>query len=170
LRANSDNPAKDDQVRRCLRHSFGKAAHREDWKISDCSTDLIVTEALKEVRLSIADETIKEPGPASLELAVRAAYPLVVSRRLTADRNFGDAQADRRTPGEVLDAMRRTTDGVYQLAQALKDFGSDGQQIRAVQEDAGQEAHGWVWGPDGERRISAEPVSAAGKGARASPG
>jgi hypothetical protein len=135
LRATGDNPAKADQVRRCLRHSFGKAVHREEWMSTDRSTDLIVAEALKEVRLSIADETIKEPGPASLELSVRAAYPLVVSRRLTVDRNFGDTQADRRTPGEVLDAMRRTTHGVYQLAQALRDFGPDGQQIRAVDED-----------------------------------
>jgi hypothetical protein len=135
LRATSENPAKADQVRRCLRHSFGKDVHREGWDSTDRTTDLIVAEALKEVRLSIADETIKEPGPASLELAVRAAYPLVVSRRLTADRNFGDTQADRRTPGDVLDAMRRTTYGVFQLAQALQDFGSDGQQIRAVDEN-----------------------------------
>jgi hypothetical protein len=136
LRATSDNPAKADQVRRCLRHSFGKAVHREEWQSTDRSTDMIVAEALKEIRLSIADETIKEPGPASLELAVRAAYPLVVSRRLTADRNFGDTQADRRTPGEVLDAMRRTTHGVHQLAQSLRDFGCDGQQqIRAVEEN-----------------------------------
>jgi hypothetical protein len=135
LRAATENPAKADLVRRCMRHAFGKAVHREEWESTDRNTDSIVTEALKEVRLSIADETITEPGPASLELAVRAAYPLVVSRRLTADRNFGDAQADRRAPGDVLDAMRKTIPGVYQLAQALRDFGSDGQQIRAVDED-----------------------------------
>ena len=118
-----------------MRHAFAKAVHREEWDSTDRNTDNIVAEALKEVRLSIADETVTEPGPATLELAVRAAYPLVVSRRLTADRNFGDAQADRLTPGEVLDAMRKTIPGVYQLAQALWDFGSDGQQIRAVDED-----------------------------------
>jgi hypothetical protein len=135
LRATADNPAKADLVRRCMRHSFGKAVHKEEWESTDRNTDSIVAEALKEVRLAIADDSIKEPGPASLELAVRAAYPLVVSRRLTADRNFGDAQADRRTPGDVLDAMRKTIPGVYQLGQALRDFGSDGQQIRAVDED-----------------------------------
>jgi hypothetical protein len=133
LRATAENPAKADQVRRCMRHSFGKAVHREPWESTDRSVDVLVNEALKEVRASIADDS--EPGPASLELAVRAAYPLVVSRRLTADRNFGEAQADRRTPGEVLEAMRHTTQGVLQLAQALRDFGSDGQQIRAVAED-----------------------------------
>jgi len=137
LRATAENPAKADLVRRCMRHSFGKAVHREEWESTNRSVDTIVAEALKEVRMAIADDSITEPGPASLELAVRAAYPLVVSRRLTADRNFGEAQADRRTPGEVLDAMRRTTHGVLQLGQALQDYGSDGQQIRAV-DDEGQ--------------------------------
>ena len=135
LRAMADTPARADLVRRSMRHSFGKSVHREPWETTDRGIDTIVSEALKEVRMSIADDSITEPGPASLELAVRAAYPLVVSRRLTADRNFGEAQADRRAPGEVLDAMRRTTHGVLQLAQALRDFGSDGQQVRAVDED-----------------------------------
>jgi hypothetical protein len=135
LRATTDDPGRADLVRRCMRHAFSKPVHHEEWKSTDRNTDTIVAEALNEVRLRIADETITEPGPASLELAVRAAYPLVVSRRLTADRNFGDAQADRRTPGEVLDAMRKSIPGVYQLAQALRDFGVDGQQIRGVDED-----------------------------------
>jgi hypothetical protein len=135
LRATTENPAKADLVRRCMRHAFGKAVHREGWESTDRNIDNIVAEALKEVQLSVADDTITEPGPSSLELAVRAAYPLVVSRRLIADRNFGDSPADRRTPGEVLDTMRKTIPGIYQLAQALRDFGFDGQQIRAVDED-----------------------------------
>jgi hypothetical protein len=96
---------------------------------------VLVIEALKEVRQSIADTSLEEPGPASLELAVRAAYPLVVSGRLNADRgSANNAQPDRRTPGEVLDAMRRTVRGVHQLAQAVRDF-ADERQIRAVDQD-----------------------------------
>lgn len=135
LRATAEEPAKADLIRRCMRQSFGKAVHRGGWESTNKSVEKLVEEALNEVKMSIADESIAEPGPSTVELAVRAAYPLVVSRRLTADRNFGEPQADRRTPGEVLDAMRRTTHGVYQLGQALRDFGRDGQQIRAVDED-----------------------------------
>jgi hypothetical protein len=65
LRATADNPAKADLVRRCMRHSFGKAVHKEEWESTDRNTESIVAEALKEVRLAIADDSIKEPGPAS---------------------------------------------------------------------------------------------------------
>ena len=135
LRAVADEPAKTDQVRRYMRHAFGKSVHRAHWQSTGRDTDQIEKEALKEVRQSIADATVDEPGPASLELAVRAAYPLVVSGRLNADRgSLGNAQPDRRTPGEVLDAMRRTVQGVYQLGRALRDFANE-QPIRAVDED-----------------------------------
>lgn len=134
LRAVADEPAKTDQVRRYMRYAFGKAVHRAHWESTDREVDVLVTEALREVKQSIADASFEEPGPASLELAVRAAYPLVVSGRLNADRgSAGNAQPDRRTPGEVLDAMRRTVQGVHQLAQALRDFAAGG-QIRAVDE------------------------------------
>jgi hypothetical protein len=77
----------------------------------------------------------EEPGPASLELAVRASYPLVVSGSLNADRgSAGNEQPDRRTPGEVLDTMRRSVQGVYQLGQTLRDF-ADSSRIRAVDEE-----------------------------------
>jgi len=67
-----------------------------------------------------------------LELAVRGAYPLVVSGRLNADRgSANNNQPDRRTPGEVLDKMRLTLQGVHQLGQALRDFAAR-QPIRAV--------------------------------------
>jgi hypothetical protein len=133
LRATAEDPGKTDQVRRYMRHSFGKSVHREKWESTDRDTEHLAKEALKEVQLAIGDGNITDPGPASLELAVRAAYPLVVSGRLNADRGTNNnAQPDRRTPGEVLDAMRRSTQGVFQLAQALRDFAADGQQIRAV--------------------------------------
>src|SRR5262249_43501780 len=51
------------------------------------------------------------------------------------DRNFAsNERPDRRQPGEVLDAMRRTVQGVHQLVQALKDFAGS-QLIRAVDEN-----------------------------------
>lgn len=135
LRAVADEPAKTDQVRRYMRHAFGKSVHREDWESTGKDTDQLVKEAFSEVRAAIAEGAVDEPGPASLELAVRAAYPLVVSGRLNADRGTANnAQPDRRTPGEVLDAMRQTPQGVHQLSQALRDFAAD-QPIRAVDED-----------------------------------
>lgn len=135
LRAVADDPAKVDQIRRYLRHAFGKSVHRSPWESTGRTTDRLVAEALTEVRQSIALQNGEEPGSASLELAVRAAYALVVSGRLNADRgSANNEQPDRRTPGEVLDAMRRNVQGVHQLGQALRDFG-DGVAIRAVDED-----------------------------------
>jgi len=134
LRANADDPAKSDQIRRYLRDSFGKAAQRGKWDSTDRTVDTLAAEALNEVRQAIASEAPADPGPASLELAVRSAYPLVVSGRLAADRgSANNLQPDRRNPGEVLDAMRRTIQGVHQLAQSLQDFASS-KPLRAVDE------------------------------------
>jgi hypothetical protein len=129
------DPAKTDQVRRYMRHAFGQAVYNEKWEGTGRDTEALAKEALQEVLLSIGNEDITDPGPASLELAVRAAYPLVVSGGIRADRGTANNdQPDRRNPGEVLDAMRRTVQGVHQLAQALRDF-TAGQHIRAVDED-----------------------------------
>ncbi len=134
LRAVSDDRGKVDQVRRYLRHAFGKAIHRETWSATARPTGTLVSAALEEVRIAILAGEIDEPGPASLELAVRASYPLVVSGRLNADRgSSGNEQPDRRTPGEILDTMRRSVHGVHQLAQALSDYEA-GVAIRAVDE------------------------------------
>lgn len=135
LRAVADDPARTDQIRRYMRHAFGKSVHRETWSATDRDTDRLVKEALAEVKQAIGAGAEGEPGPASLELSVRAAYPLVVSGRLNADRgSANNEQPDRRTPGEVLDAMRQSVQGVYQLGQALRDFSSE-PAIRAVDED-----------------------------------
>lgn len=135
LRAVDRDRADVDQVRRYLRHAFGKAAHRRGaWKATSRSIADLEAAALREVTQAIASDA-DEPGPASVELAVRAAFPLVVDGRLSADRGTsGNAQPDRRTPGEVLDAMRRRPQGVRQLGQALRDY-SEGKSIRAVDED-----------------------------------
>ncbi len=135
LRAVAEDPEKVDQVRRYLRYAFGKSVHRSDWEPTGRTTDQLVKDALIEVEKSIGDQTSDEPGPASLELAVRASYPLVVSGRLNADRgSANNEQPDRRQPGEVLDAMRRSIHGVLQLGQTLRDF-ADETPIRAVDEN-----------------------------------
>jgi hypothetical protein len=134
LRAVSDDRGKVDQIRRYLRHAFSKSTHREDWKATGRSTDQLVKAALEEVRAAIGSGQTEEPGPTSLELAVRASYPLVVTGRLNADRgSSNNDQPDRRTPGEVLDTMRRSAHGVHQLGQALRDYEA-GTAIRAVDE------------------------------------
>jgi hypothetical protein len=135
LRAHVDDPAKTDQIRRYMRHAFGKAAHQDTWESTARVTEQLLADALNEIREAIGGQSDSAPGPASLELAVRAAYPLVVSGRLNADRGSNNnEQPDRRNPGEVLDAMRRTTQGVFQLAQALKDYAAN-EPIRAVDEE-----------------------------------
>ena len=134
LRAMSETPAKVDQIRRYMRHAFGKAAHRAHWQATGRSIEQLTQAALVEVREAIGAGSIEEPGPSSLEMAVRAAYPLVVGGRLNADRGFNNDQPDRRTPGDVLDAMRRSEQGILQLSQALLDFGSD-KPVRAVGEN-----------------------------------
>ncbi len=135
LRAVADDPSKADQIRRYMKHAFGKASHREYWTGTDRAIEQLTTAAMDEVHQSLAGAGGHDPGPASLELAVRAAYPLIVSGKLNADRGTNNnEQPDRRTPGEVLDAMRQTSQGVHQLAQAVRDFASR-RQIRAVGED-----------------------------------
>ncbi len=133
LRAVAEEPARKDQIRRYLRQSFSKSVYREVWESSQRSNEDLVKAAMKEVKAALGDPTIAEPGPASLELSVRAAYPLVVTGRLNADRGGRNEQPDRRMPGEVLDAMRRNVHGVVQLSQALNDFAADN-PIRAVDE------------------------------------
>lgn len=135
LRAYPGDRSRVDQFRRYLRHAYGKAAHRGSWDATRRPTDQLVQAAHSEVRSALQKGDTAEPGPASLELAVRAAYPLIVTGRLNADRGTSNnLQPDRRTPGELLDTMRREPHGVLQLGQALKDF-SIGDHLRAVDED-----------------------------------
>jgi hypothetical protein len=97
-----------------------------------------VDESLAELRSDPEDG-----GPATLELAARAAFPLIATLKLWGDQGSGRDQADRRTPGEVIDAMRRTRAGVHQLAGALDDYDA-GVPIRAV--DASGKV---IWTDDG---------------------
>lgn len=134
LRSVANDPSRIDQIRRYLRQSFGRFLHTRQWEPTGRSDGQLVKDALSEVKAWIGDRNGDDPGPSTIELAVRASYPLVVSGRLNADRgSAGNEQPDRRTPGEILDVMRSSLQGVHQLAQAIEDF-SDGVSIRAVDE------------------------------------
>jgi hypothetical protein len=135
MRSVANESAKLDQVRRYLRDAFDQSIYDETWASTGRDTDTLEKEALGEVQRAISNGTTTEPGPATLELAVRAAYALVITSSLHSDRGTRDNnQPDRRLAGEVLKAMRCTVQGVHQLAQALRDF-AGGQHIRAVEDD-----------------------------------
>jgi len=123
------------KLRRHMSSAFSKAVYKQPWKTTGRSTDNLLQDALKEVQHALADASISEPGPSTLELAVRSAYPLIVSGALVEEQggNTGSQQPDRRNPAEVLDGMRRTPFGVRQLAQAIRDFSAE-RQLRAVDE------------------------------------
>jgi hypothetical protein len=128
---------KNDQTRNYMRLAFVQSVVSDKWQCTDRDTESLATAALREVRQSIRAESHSDPGPASLELVVRAMYPLIVSGKLKATLGSrGNDPTDRKLPAPVLDVMRRTLQGVYQLRQALRDFAT-GQQIRAV-DDSGQ--------------------------------
>lgn len=137
MRSISDEPAKTDQIRRYMRIAFGESVRNEEWQSTDRDVEVLTKEALKEVARSIKTNGQPEPGPASLELAVRAAYALIASGSLKAILGSrGDQELDRRMPSQVLDVMRRTPQGVHQLSQALRDFAAE-TAIRAV-DDSGK--------------------------------
>ncbi|MET4449497.1 hypothetical protein ABIB75_007811 [Bradyrhizobium sp. GM2.2] len=134
LRAVAEDPGRVDQARRYLRKGFGKAVHAGDWAPTGRATDVLAAAALDEVRAAMIAGRSDEPGPSTLELAVRSALPLVIDGRLSGDRGTANnLQPDRRTPAEVLEAMRQTPQGVHQLAQALRDHAA-GKPIRVVDE------------------------------------
>jgi hypothetical protein len=113
-------------IYRALQTGFADVLASEPWQASYRATDDVVAAALREVERGAGS------GPASLELAARAAFPLVVRRQLFADRGTKDnSQVDRRQPGTVIDRMRTNEWGIRQLGQALTDHAA-GRKIRAV--------------------------------------
>lgn len=96
-------------------------------------TDVLVAEALEEYK----EDPAGDPGPARLELAARAAYPLIATLSLWADRgNHDNPNADdRRRPGEVIDTMLSSRLGIHQLHRAIVDHGGGRRTLRAVNDD-----------------------------------
>jgi hypothetical protein len=113
-------------IYRALQTGFADVLASEPWQATYRATDVVVAEALREVGRGAGS------GPASLELAARAAFPLVVSRQLFPDRGTrNNDQIDRRQPGTVIDRMRSSEQGIRQLGQAISDRAA-GLRIRAV--------------------------------------
>ena len=135
LRAVSDDPGRIDQARRYFRKAFGKAVHSGEWAVTGRDVPTLVADAMAEVRDTIATNRPEEIGVSTLELAARSAFPLIVAGRLSGDRGTaGNEQPDRRSPGDVIDAMRQDLKGVRQLGQALLDHAA-GRPIRIVDEE-----------------------------------
>lgn len=127
----SVDPTQIKRVRLDLKHAFGQSLHRQAWSSTGRDTECLASAALQEVRAALSGESGSDPGPATLELAARAAYAMIVAHGLTANLGSAEGVQDRRKPGEVLDIMRRKEQGVHQLAQALRDT-SAGRRIRAI--------------------------------------
>lgn len=116
-------------IYRGLQTGFSDSLASHPWQATYRSTDEVVSVALGELGRGV------ESGPASLELAARAAYPLVVSRQLFPDRGTkNNDQPDRRAPSGVVERMRTSEWGVRQLGQAIEDHAGD-RPIRAVSAD-----------------------------------
>jgi hypothetical protein len=114
-----------ERIRRYLKESFTNELAKDQWEATFRSPEELSAAALTETESG-------NPGPATRELAARSAYPLVVNGQLL-DRGPRDEKqpVDRRKPGEVINRMRATPQGVYQLRQALTDV-RDGRRIRMV--------------------------------------
>ena len=113
-------------IYRALQAGFADSLASESWQASYRPNEEIIAGALREIERGAVS------GPTSLELAARAAYPLVVNRQLFPDRGTSNnKQVDRRQPGTVIERMRSSDWGIHQLGQALTDHAA-GQPIRAV--------------------------------------
>ncbi len=121
-----EDSRKRERMRKYLKSAFpGELA--KDWEATFRGTEELAKAALEEVVKG-------EPGVATRELAARSAYPLVINGQLTGDRGTqNNDQPDRRQPGEVIDRMRGTRHGVYQLKQTLLDSAA-GRRTRKVDE------------------------------------
>jgi hypothetical protein len=133
MRALDDGARHRERVRKYMNDAIAQDWHRRPWTPTQRPIDELERAALREV--GAVAQPGDDPGPASVELAARAMYPLVAGLQLHGDRGTRqNDQVDRRTPGGVLDSMRRSEHGVRQLAQAVRD-GLEGLRIRAVDPD-----------------------------------
>lgn len=139
LRGMDDEPRRLDRIRRYLRKGFGQTVHATDWTPTGRSRREIRKAALDEHHDMIGKAAA---GATTVELATRAAVPLIASGVLSGDLGTRDnQQPDRRTPAEVIEAMRQTPQGIHQLARALHDY-RKGNPILAVDEEGSVIQHG----------------------------
>lgn len=119
-----------DRIRRYMQDGFGEAVRDGNWKATFRSPDDLLQAAMRDY-----DANPDRFGSDRLELAARGAYPLIASLQLHADRGTANNnQPDRRTPGQVIDAMLREPSGLRQLHRALIDH-ANGHPIRVVDEN-----------------------------------
>jgi hypothetical protein len=137
LRGIDVSPREAEQKRKYLIRSIPSAAERRggtasEWKATAKPHAQLMLEAQDEVQQAQASGK-HEPGPATVELAVRSVLPLIVNNALTGDRGSKDSdQPDRRQPWQVIDAMRQTTRGVRQLGEVLREHTEGKKVFRAV--------------------------------------
>ncbi|MEU6183820.1 hypothetical protein [Streptomyces coeruleorubidus] len=121
-----------DRVRRYMQHGF-VSVRDNHFKPTHREADAVLADALGEFDHNPAGQ----PSQARLELAARAAYPLISTLSLWADRgtNNNPNADDRRRPGEVIDTMLSSRLGIHQLHRAIVDHNSGRSMLRAVNDD-----------------------------------
>ena len=136
LRGVDLSPREAEQKRKYLIKSIPAAAERRgkdavNWKATGKPHDQLMQESLDEVA-SAQKEGTHEPGPATVELAIRAMLPLVANDALAGNKRFDREQPDDREPWQVIDAMRHTERGVRQLGEVLREYAEGKKSFRAV--------------------------------------
>jgi hypothetical protein len=121
-----------DRVRRYMQHGF-VSVRDNHFTPTHRDVDEVLADALDEYD----DDPAGDPGPARLELAARAAFPLISTLALWADRGTHDNPNadDRRRPGEVIDTMLSSRLGIHQLHRAIVDHNDGRKLLRAVNDD-----------------------------------
>lgn len=154
LRGVELSPREAEQKRKYIIKSIPPAAERRganavEWHATGKSHDQLMLESLDEVA-EAQKERKDEPGPATVELAVRAILPLIVNNALTGDRGTqNNDQPDRRQPWQVIDSMRQTSRGTRQLGEVLREYADGKKTFRAV-DAAGKD----VVGDDPKRPVN----------------
>jgi hypothetical protein len=137
LRGLDLTPREAEQKRKYLIKSIPAVAERRgggtvDWQATSRPHEVLTLESLEEVRLAQAAGK-DEPGPATVELAVRSILPLIANNALTGDRGtVNNDQPDRRQPWQVIDAMRQSSRGLRQLGEVLREHTDGKKSFRAI--------------------------------------
>jgi hypothetical protein len=131
------SPREADQKRKYVIKSIPSVAERRgaagiDWEATGKSHEQLMLDALDEVSTPKANRK-DEPGPATVELAVRSILPLIANSALAGIRGFDRTEnSDERAPSMVIDAMRQTRRGVRQLGEILREYAEGKKAFRAV--------------------------------------
>jgi hypothetical protein len=109
-----------------------RGANGVNWEATGKSHEQLMLDALNEVSEAKASGK-DEPGPATVELAVRSILPLIANNALVGTRGFDRTEdSDERAPSLVIDAMRLTQRGVRQLGEVLREYAEGKKAFRAI--------------------------------------